>query len=82
MCANYLILILFQSLPEDPRIKTRLEEDGFTHVIRIENPVAKDQGKYSCDIDKISTSGFLEADGKFQFQFFQIITDSGSKFAN
>ena len=56
-------------MPEDPRIKTRLEEDGFTHVIRIENPVAKDQGKYSCDIDKISTSGFLEADGMFLYKF-------------
>ena len=64
-------------MPEDPRIKTRLEEDGFTHVIRIENPVAKDQGKYSCDIDKISTSGFLEADGKFQFQFFRSLQTVG-----
>jgi hypothetical protein len=55
-------------LPEDERISTRLEEDGFTHVIRVENPVAKDQGKYSCEIEKISTSAFLEADdmlGKF-----------------
>ena len=41
-----------------------VEEDGFVHRLHISNPKTDDMGKYSCDINGISTSAFLEVEGE------------------
>ena len=52
-------------MPDDSRFSTRIEEDGLTHVIRIEKPTYKtDRGKYSCEIEKIATQCHFDVEGK------------------
>ena len=58
-----------QKLPDDSRFSTRIEEDGLTHVIRIEKPTYKtDRGKYSCEIEKIATQCHFDVEGKLCYK--------------
>ena len=41
-----------------------VEEEGFVHRLHISNPKTEDMGKYSCDINGVSTSAFLEVEGE------------------
>ena len=41
-----------------------VEEEGFVHKLIISNPNTNDMGKYTCDINNITTSAFLDVDGE------------------
>ena len=41
-----------------------IEEDGLLHKLEITNPVMADMGKYTCDINGVSTSARLEVEGE------------------
>ena len=54
-----------QALPSDERFQPRVDEDEVTHFLKIEKPTYKtDRGKYSCEIDKVTTTGYLDVEGK------------------
>ena len=55
---------LFQEIFQGQKYKMSVEEDGFVHRLHISNPKTDDAGKYSCDINGISTSAFLEVEGE------------------
>lgn len=40
------------------------EDEGYVHKLQIMNPTTIDVGKYSCDIDGLVTSAYLDVDGK------------------
>ena len=46
-----------------------VEEDGFVHRLHISNPKMDDMGKYSCDINGVSTSAFLEVEGEMMIKY-------------
>ena len=54
----------FQEIFQGQKYKMSVEEDGFVHRLHISNPKTDDMGKYSCDINGISTSAFLEVEGE------------------
>ncbi len=41
-----------------------VEEDGFVHKLTIYNPTTADMGKYTCDINNLTTSAYLDVEGK------------------
>ena len=52
-------------MPSDERFQPRVDEDEVTHFLKIEKPTYKtDRGKYSCEIDKVTTTGYLDVEGK------------------
>ena len=53
-----------QDLPSIKRIKTSLDEEGTTYTIKIDKPSYKDRGKYSCDIDGVVTTAYLDVEGE------------------
>ena len=45
------------------KYKMSVEEDGFVHKLTISNPAMEDMGKYTCDINNIATSAYLDVEG-------------------
>ena len=43
------------------------EDDGKFHKLEITNPVMADMGKYTCDIDGVSTSAKLTIEGTLRY---------------
>ncbi len=41
-----------------------VEEDGFVHKLVVSNPTTNDMGKFTCDINNITTSAYLDVEGK------------------
>ena len=66
-CAFHMptnLLFIFQEIFQGQKYKMSVEEDGFVHKLYISNPTTDDMGKYSCDISNISTSAYLDVEGK------------------
>jgi hypothetical protein len=40
-----------------------VEEEGFVHKLVIANPTLADMGKYTCDINGVTTEAYLEVEG-------------------
>ncbi len=53
-----------QEIFQGMKYKMSVEEDGFVHKLVISNPTTNDMGKYTCDINNITTSAFLDVDGE------------------
>ena len=48
-----------------------VEEDGLLHKLDIINPVMADIGKYSCEINGVSTQAYLDVEGKHFLEFYE-----------
>ena len=46
-----------------------VEEDGLLHKLDIINPVMADIGKYSCEINGVSTQAYLDVEGMHFLDF-------------
>ena len=53
-----------QALPDNRGISTDVDEDGTTFTLKIDGPNYKSRGKYICDADGVTTTCFLDYDGK------------------
>ncbi len=53
-----------QEIFQGAKYKMSVEEDGFVHKLVISNPTTNDMGKFTCDCNGITTSAFLDVDGK------------------
>ena len=40
------------------------EENGIVHKLEIQNPVMADMGKYTCDINGVATSAYLDVESR------------------
>ncbi len=54
-----------QEIFQGMKYKMSVEEEGFVHKLVISNPTTNDMGKFTCDINNIATSAFLDVDGEF-----------------
>ena len=50
-----------------------VEEDGLLHKLDIINPVMADIGKYSCEINGVSTQAYLDVEGMHFLDFTKAI---------
>lgn len=53
-----------QEVFQGSKYKMSVEEDGFVHKLTISNPTTADMGKYTCDINNLTTSAYLDVEGK------------------
>ena len=48
-----------------------VEEEGLLHKLDIINPVMADIGKFTCEINGVSTSAFLDVEGTYSLMFLE-----------
>ena len=41
-----------------------VEDDGFVHKLVVCNPTSADMGKYTCDVNGVQTTAYLDVEGK------------------
>ena len=54
----------FKEIFQGAKYKMSVEDDGFVHKLVITNPTTNDMGKYTCDVENIVTSAYLDVDGE------------------
>ena len=57
-------LNIFQSIYNTAKYVISTEEDGLVHKLEIQNPVMADMGKYTCDINGVATSAYLDVESR------------------
>ena len=53
-----------QELFQGPKYKIEVLEDGFVHQLTINKPMSRDQGKYVCEINGVTTAAYLDVEGE------------------
>lgn len=53
-----------QEIFQGQKYKFSTEEEGFVHKLVISNPTQSDMGKYTCDVNNVATSAYLDVEGK------------------
>ena len=70
---NILITLFFilKQIYNTQKYVISVEEDGLLHKLDIINPVMADIGKYSCEINGVSTQAYLDVEGKDFLEFYE-----------
>ena len=61
----YIKYNCWQEVFQGQKYKMSLEEDGFVHKLTISNPTTADMGKFTCDVNNITTSAYLDVEGQY-----------------
>jgi len=69
MFFSYCLNIFLKEIFQGQKYKMSVEEDGFVHKLVISNPTTNDMGKYTCDVNNIQTSAYLDVEGEFKACF-------------